>query len=145
MMVRAFISSLVVAVFVFTAMSAEAAIRKGTASAETLTCMQSAVDTRETAMMTAFDSFHTDVKAGLTARKSALGLAWAMSDGAERTTAIKSAWTAWKTAKKEAHTELKADKKAAWTAFKNTAKTTCKETLPKQEALEKETSGTIAL
>jgi hypothetical protein len=133
---------------VFFAFSAEAAIRKGantTVSAETLTCMQTAVDTRETALMTAFDSFNADVKSALTDRKAALNAAWAMSEGTARSAAIKEAWSDWKAAKKTAHSELKKDKTAAWTTFKTTAHTTCKETLPKQEILEKETSGTISL
>lgn len=110
-----------------------------------LTCMQTAVDTRETAVAAAFTGFNTDVQAALAARKASLHDAWGMSDKTARGTAVKAAWASWKSASKAAHTKLKAARKDGWAAFKTTAQTTCKETLPKEEAVDKDASGTVAL
>ena len=136
------ISALIASTFAFAPMFAEAKTPK---AAVNLTCMQTAVGVREDALATAFKGFSDDVMAALAARKAALNTAWGMSDGMARKAAIKSAWTAWKTAKKAAHTELKTDRKKAWDTFKTTAKNTCKEVTPKEEGLEKDTAGTVAL
>ncbi len=116
-----------------------------TKKAVDLTCMQTAVDTREVAITGAFESFNTDVMTALSARKAALNVAWGMADGPTRKAAIKKAWMDWKSAKKAAHAEMKSDRKKAWDTFKTTAKTSCKEVTPKEEGLEKDSSGTIAL
>jgi hypothetical protein len=137
----AVLSSLVLGSFAFVPMYADAAAKKSV----DLTCMQTAIDTREDAILDAFEEFNSDVEAGLAARKTALHDAWGMTDKVARQAAIKKAWTDWKAAKKSAHTDLKAARKSAWEKFKTTVKTTCKETLPKDEALEKDASGTIAL
>lgn len=110
-----------------------------------LTCMQTAVDTRETAIGTAFDTMHTSVKAALAARKAALHDAWGMTDKVARNKAIKAAWKKWKTDNKGAHIKLRTERKVAWETFKKTVKNTCKETLPKEEALEKDSAGQISL
>lgn len=110
-----------------------------------LTCMQTAVDTREAAIGTAFDTMHTSVKAALSARKTALHDAWGLTDKSARQSAIKTAWKKWKTDNKGAHIKLRTERKMAWETFKKTVKNTCKETLPKEEALEKDSSGQISL
>lgn len=110
-----------------------------------LTCMQTAVDTREEAIVKSFTNFTTDISEALTDRKDALHDAWGITDKSSRNTAVKKAWTDWKTAKKEAHTDLKAARKSAWETFKTTAKSSCKETLPKDEGLEKDAAGSVSL
>jgi hypothetical protein len=109
------------------------------------TCMSAAVDTRETALMSAWSELNTSLTADLTARKTSLVAAWGMSDTAERSKALKTAWATWKTNKKEAHTEFKSDRKAAWETFKATVKSSCKTTLPKEEAEEKAAKDSIAI
>lgn len=116
-----------------------------TTSTTTLNCMQTAVNVREAAVGTSFDTMHTAVKAALAARKTALNDAWGMSDKVARNKAIKTAWTKWKVDNKGAHTKLRVDRKKAWETFKGTVKTTCKETLPKEEALERDSAGQISL
>ena len=116
-----------------------------TAKVVNLTCMQTAVDARETAVAAAFTGFNTDVQAALTARKAALHDAWGITDKAARNTAVKAAWSAWKSASKAAHAKLRTARKTAWTTFQTTAKSTCKETLPKEEGAEKDAAGTVAL
>lgn len=109
------------------------------------TCMSEAVDVRETTLMTAWGDLNTALTAALTERKEAFVDAWAMTDTAERNKALKTAWATWRTDKKEAHTEFKADRKAAWDTFKATVKSSCKVTLPKDEATEKVAKDSIAI
>jgi hypothetical protein len=123
-------------------LTARAARVSGTVN---LTCMQTAVDTREDAIAGAFDTFNDDITAALAARKSALHSAWGLTDVTARKAAIKAAWTTWKSAHKSALKDLKDDRKAAWDTFKTTAKTTCSETLPADEALIKDSAGSISL
>lgn len=110
-----------------------------------LTCMQTAVDTREASVGTAFNTLHTAVAAALAARKTALHDAWGLTDKVARNKAIKTAWMKWKVDNKAAHTKLRIDRKKAWETFTGTVKNTCKETLPKEESLEKDSSGQISL
>jgi hypothetical protein len=124
--------------------SAFAATTKAKKSVDN-TCMQTAVDTREAAIMEAFVTFNEVIIEGLTDRKDALHDAWGLSDATTRNAAVKSAWATWKTTKKEAHTDLKSERKAAWDTFKTTAKTSCKMTTPKEEVLEKDSAGTVSL
>lgn len=106
-----------------------------------LTCMQTAVDIREDGIISAHTAYNTAIMSGLTARKSALHDAWGLTDGTVRKTAIKSAWSAWKSAHTDARADLKSSKKAVWTTFKATAKNTCKEVLPKEEAPKTDTEA----
>ena len=128
-----------------TAEAREARETRSTRTVADATCMQTAIDTREAALMAAFDTFTTDVKAALTARKSALHDAWGQSDVATRNTDIKNSWKTWKSAHKEAFKDLKTARKSAWDAFKGTVKTTCKADLPKDEALTTDGSGSVSL
>lgn len=109
------------------------------------TCMSSAVETRETSLMTAWGDLNTALTAALSERKEAFVEAWAMTDTAARNKALKEAWATWRTDKKEAHTEFKSDRKAAWDTFKATVKSSCKVTLPKDEAVEKAAKDSIAI
>jgi hypothetical protein len=110
-----------------------------------LTCMQTAVDTRETKITNTFKTFQEDTLAALAMRKTALNKAWGESDKVERGKMVKSAWADWKTAQKKSHTALKVGRKSAWENFKTTVKTSCKETLPKEEMLQKDAAGTVSL
>jgi hypothetical protein len=111
-----------------------------------LTCMQTAVDARESALTTAFGTFHDAVDTALTARKTALHDAWGLTDKTARLAAIKSARETFKKSHESALKTLKKSRVTAWESFKTTAKKTCKETLPKgDDAVEKETAGSIAI
>lgn len=109
------------------------------------TCMSEAVETRETALMTAWGDLNTSLTGALTERKTALVAAWALTDTVERSKALKTAWATWKTDKKDAHTEFKSDRKAAWDTFKTTVKTECKVKLPKEEVMDKEAKDSVAI
>lgn len=88
-------------------------------------CMQTAVETRDTAIVAAFDTYATAVKSALNTRKDALKIAWAITDRKERRTAIMTAWKNYKIAIKDAKSALKTSKKTAWDTFK-TASKACK-------------------
>lgn len=109
------------------------------------TCMQTAVDTREDAIKAGWESFSTDVLAALGVRKTALHDAWGLSDVKAQKTATVNAWKAWKKSAKDAHVELKKDRKSAWDAFKQTVKESCKVSTPKEESLGADASGSISL
>lgn len=87
-------------------------------SAETLACIQTAVDTRDTAIMTTFDTYYASVKTALDTRKTALKAAWALSTSKDRKNAISKAWQDYKSAAKTAKDVLKKDRKTAWEKFK---------------------------
>ncbi len=110
-----------------------------------LSCMQTAVETRETALLDGFGEFHDAVEESLTKRKAALKTAWGINKVSDRAKAIKTAWIAWKKDHKSALSELRADRKAAWETFKSTAKNSCKETVPADEVLSTDTAGSISL
>lgn len=100
------------------------------------TCMQTAVDTREAAILKAFKDSNTRTVDALTIRGTALHDAWGLTDQKARNTAIKNAWSTWKSAKKADNKSLANDRKSAWTTFKATAKNSCKITLPKEDSAE---------
>jgi hypothetical protein len=109
------------------------------------TCMQTAVDAREDAIKSSWESFNTDIVTALGLRKTALHDAWGLSDVKAQKTAIANAWKTWKTSSKNAHSELKGDRKSTWDAFKKTVKETCKVSTPKEESLGADASGSISL
>lgn len=80
--------------------------------------MQAAIDTRDTAILLAWDKYSTDVKSALEARKTALKAAWALTDKAIRKTAIKGAWTTYRSAIKSARETWRKAKKDAWIQWK---------------------------
>lgn len=108
-------------------------------------CVSAAVETRETALADAWDTLHEDVAEALESRKSALVAAWLVENNVERGKTIKKAWSEWKTDKKEAQAEFRADRKAAWEAFNKKAKDECKTTLPNDERLEKGQSDSVSI
>jgi hypothetical protein len=92
-----------------------------------VTCMQTAIEIRDTAIIAAVDTYATAAKAALTARKTALKAAWALADRTERRTAIKAAWDTYRKAIKDARTAFKTSRKTAWDTYKSDAKA-CKPT-----------------
>ena len=115
-----------------------------TSTAINVACIQSAVDARETAIGTAFDTMQSVVKAALATRKSSLHDAWGLTDRTARRAAIKTAWAKWSTDNKAAQAALKASRKTAWSTFQSAAKA-CKVSLPPEERLGNDGLGQIAL
>lgn len=94
-------------------------------SAAVLTCMQNAVDVRDTSLLTAFDTYYASVKSALQARRAALMAAWAIQSKQERRAAITTAWNIYKTAWKNAQRALNTARNAAWHKFQDD-KTACR-------------------
>jgi hypothetical protein len=94
-------------------------------SADMVTCVQNAVDTRDTAIMGAIDAYATSVKAALSTRKDALKAAWAIPTAKDMKAALKTAWANYGVAAKAARTALNTTRKSAWSTFA-TARKACK-------------------
>jgi len=90
-----------------------------------LTCMQNAVEKRDSAIITAWDKYSASVKSALETRKSALKSAWTITEKTERISAIKTAWNNYKSAIKTTRQTWMKERKATWQAWKTDAKT-CK-------------------
>ena len=86
-----------------------------------LQCMQTAVEKREGAFITAFDAYYATTRSAMITRKDALKNAWGITDKTQRQTAIKTAGKNFATSEKAARkTRRDADKTAAKT-FKTEA------------------------
>ena len=114
-------------------------------SASTTACVQEAVDTRESALGTAWTTYNTAVTAALLARHEALFDAWEISAAADRNTALKSAWKTWGTANKEAHKTFKTARNTAWKTYRTTMVGTCKTIVPREESLASDSVGSVSI
>ena len=109
------------------------------------TCIQSAVRVREAALGSAWSTMNISVTTALTARAAALNSAWAKTDVAERNKAVKEAWSAWKKAHYDAFAKMSTARREAWDTFKKTARETCKTSVPSEEALSGDGTGSVSL
>lgn len=109
------------------------------------TCMQGVIKTREVSLQSAWNTVNESVTTALTARAAALDGAWAKTDVAERNKAVKDAWSAWKKAHRDAFAKMRTARREAWDAFKKTARETCKTSVPKEEALSSDGTGSVSL
>lgn len=89
-------------------------------------CMQTAVETRDNALLASLDTLMGAMKSSFETRRDALKAAWGLADAVQREPAIKAAWQAFKASKQAAVKTGHEAKKAAWTAFKGAVKGTCK-------------------
>ncbi len=89
-----------------------------------LSCVSTAIEVRENAIIAAHDAFSISIKNALTVRRDALKAAWNLSDKTARETARKSAWSAFKTSSQAAHNAMRTARVAAWTTF-NASATVC--------------------
>ncbi len=95
-------------------------------------CIQTAVATREAAIVAAWSKFSSATTTALTNRAAALNIAWGMTDAKARRAARNTSWNTYKTDAKKAGYDLKTAKKAAWEAFKAASKG-CKTTVVESE------------
>lgn len=100
-----------------TAFGQERGAMNGALSAAALSCMQTAVDVRDNAIIAAWDVQYPAIKTALQTRQASLKAAWAQTDQQARKTATKAAWDAYKKSAKSARAAMKASHKAAWTKF----------------------------
>ncbi len=104
------------------------------------TCMQEAVNTRETSIMDAGYEYAFAIRAAMNKRKSAFSTVWS-TDDVTKNNRYKQIWTQWKRDSEAARKELTKDRQAAWKTFHDTAAKTCKVKLPKEEKAEQDTSA----
>lgn len=90
-----------------------------------VSCIKSAVATRESALQSGVAAMHSSVASAYTTRASALASAYSGTDAGAIRTAVRTAWKEFKTDVKEARSAWKTSKTSAWTTFKAAAKT-CK-------------------
>ncbi len=84
-----------------------------------LTCAQTAVDKRETAIGSVWTTFSGSMTSALSTRASALHTAWGMTDASLRRPARKAAWDAYKASSRSAHDTLKTGRRAAWDTWRS--------------------------
>ncbi len=82
-----------------------------------LACMQTAVGTRDNAIIAALDTYASGVKTSLQTRRDALNAAWGITNVKQRRLALRAAWTAFQGTWKSASKGLRVAKNAAWTQF----------------------------
>ena len=87
-----------------------------------LTCMQQAVAVRETSMLSTFSTYTQTVMSAFQQRMSALQSAWSVTDENTRKNTIKTAWSTYESALKNAKTQLKNSRKNTWKTFKDSRK-----------------------
>jgi hypothetical protein len=115
------------AAFALSAAPAYAAEMNGASAASSTTsynvaCVQTALDVRETALITAHTALNTAIVQALTVRKDSLKAAWALTDKKARNTARTASWTAFKTSSETAHKAMRDARKGAYTTFNTTMK-----------------------
>ena len=119
-MLRGLLLATLILSIVVTASLAETGAQAGNASKRPkldLSCMQTAVQKRDSSIIAAFDVFHTSLSGALTARRDALSTAWGITDARQRRAAIKSAWDAFKASKDSAVKTLRNSRNDAWKQF----------------------------
>lgn len=90
------------------------------------TCIQNAIEKRDTAIIVAFDKFSAAIKSALGIRKDALKAAWAKPTAKERRAAVREVWNAYKKSTREAGAAAKTERRAAWNQFR-TDRIACKD------------------
>jgi hypothetical protein len=88
-------------------------------------CMATAIDARDTAIVTALGAYTTALTTDFQTRSTALKAAWTLTDAKARNAALKAAWKAFNTSSKADRKTYNTARKAAWTSFSAGAKT-CK-------------------
>ncbi len=87
------------------------------ASSADLACMGSAVDARESVVLTARTDFNAKIIAALTARRASLKVAFTIAKNADRKVAIKAAQTVFAKAVADARSQYRTEVKAASKTF----------------------------
>lgn len=82
-----------------------------------VSCIQAAVEKRDTSLIAAFDAYANAAKTALSARTSALKTAWAISAAKDRRAAIKQGWKKYSDSLTAARRTFSAAKKTAWQQF----------------------------
>ena len=126
-MKKIIILSLLIASFALSAVAfAETTKTVKTANqAVVLSCVSSAVATRESEIQTAFSSFSTTMTSAFSKRATDLLAAWTITDKTARNSAIKTATTNFKQTSSAAKKTYNTARQAAWSKF-SAARVSCK-------------------
>jgi len=129
-MTRKFIHALVAASFV-ASIAAPALAQTGTTTPATpvkktinVACIQTAIETRDSAIINAVSAHASAQTSALSTRKTALKTAWAITDQKARREALRNAWKAFTTASQSARKTFRDAQHAAWKKF-NTDRKAC--------------------
>lgn len=87
-----------------------------------VSCIQTAIAKRDTALSADMTTFSTSIISALSARSTALQAAIALPTRTERVAARTAAYTAFKTSTTAAHTTLKASRTNEWTTYSSDVK-----------------------
>ena len=87
-----------------------------------IACMRTAVEKRENALISAYDTYTVKIKAAREAKKTALLAAWNIQDAKQRKEAIKQALKTFQESSKAAWKEFLTSKKTAWAQFEQDRK-----------------------
>ncbi len=87
-----------------------------------INCMKTAVEKRENALSSAWDTYSGKIKTARETRKTELLAAWSIQDPAQRHTAIKAAWEKYRNSLTTARTEWNQSRKTIWGQFAKEAK-----------------------
>ena len=82
-----------------------------------VTCVQNAIEKRDSAIIAGHNTFNTSITGALTSRKDALKSAWALTDRSAMKTAKKTAWANFSTSQKSAHDSMRSVRKSSWNTF----------------------------
>lgn len=95
-----------------------------------------AVEKRENALLSAYDTNASKIKTAHETRKADLLTAWSVQDPKERHTAIKTAWDKYRQSLKTATSEWNQGRKTIWSQFAQDVKN-CKASVIETQDLEK--------
>jgi DNA repair ATPase RecN len=90
-------------------------------------CRQTAIDQRDTTILTAIDKFASDLKNSITTRKEALKNAASLTVRSERYKATNKAWEEFRTSWKRAGRDLNSARNTAWRDYRNYMRNKCRE------------------
>lgn len=96
--------------------------RRKTLQPVTAACVQTAVDAREQAVLSAVTAYTSSLVSAFQQKKTALHNAWSITDTVQRKASVKSAWAAFTQSKKSAKKTYKDARQTAWSTFKKAAK-----------------------
>jgi hypothetical protein len=101
-----------------------------------IVCMKTAVEKRENALLSAYDTYTGKIKTARETRKTALLAAWSIQDPKERHSAIKAAWEKYRESVKTARNEWNQSRRTIWIQFAQDARN-CRASAVETQDLEK--------
>lgn len=125
MMVRKGLATLAIASTMLVSSAAVVSAKSAVAAPKKtvdIACMATAVDARDTAVISAVDMYSSAVKAALSVQKDALKAAWTNSNAKTRNVSLRTARKAFQTSWKKASADLRAGKNGSWKTFESDRK-----------------------